>query len=232
MNKPLTITAVVLAVIAGVYIAVPAVRGPFNRARNAATEALNDEFVVDNYRAEAMKLKDQRVGVVANIKKFTVEKRVAEAKLANAQEKSSIAKQNLIATGTADLTKFNRAKDAYETCRTEVSNLSTLVTAYENAIKKLEDTRTVIDGNIQKLKVNIATLQSKKTMADSLKAVNKTIENISGIGEDSSLGYTVEKLDDTILEESIKIAALDERSAVGDAEDAKRYLEAIQNIAE
>lgn len=230
--KTITGVAITVAAVVGICAAVPAIKGPFNRARNAANEALNDEFVVDNYRAEAMKLKDQRVGVVANIKKFIIEKRVTEAKLDNAKEKTAVAKANLLATGTDDLVKFNRAKDAYETCRTEVANLTTLVTAYDNAVKKLEDTRAVIDGNIQKLKVNIATLQSKKTMAESLKSVNATIENITGIGEDVSIGYTVEKLDDTILEESIKIAALDERSAVGDPEDAKRYLETIQNLGE
>ena len=51
------------------------------------------------------------------------------------------------------------------------------------------------------------------------KQVNKTVENLKGIG-DSELGVNVEKLDDDVLRESIKLEALheDESPAMTKAE--------------
>lgn len=35
---------------------VPALKGPYNRLKNTANEKLNDEFLVDNYKAEYVNL--------------------------------------------------------------------------------------------------------------------------------------------------------------------------------
>lgn len=218
-------------VIGGIVAAfVPGVKGPVNRAVITANEKLNDEYVVDNYKAEAIALVEKRRDVVANLKKFATEQKVVEKKLEYAKAKEKAAKDNLIATGTDDLTKFNRAKEAYELCRTESSNLNVLVGVYASAVSKLEDTLAVIDSNIGRCRVNVATLQSKKAMADSLKSVNTTIENLAGIGEDHGLGTSLERLDDTILTESIKIEAMSTDTTVGSKEDANAYIEAIRTI--
>lgn len=233
-----TTTKVIIAVVTGVVLGtlaftfVPGIKGPFNRAVVTANEKLDDEYVVDNYKAEAISLVEKRRGVVANLKKFTAEQKVAEKKLDYAKAKEGAAKENLLNTGTEDLAKFNRAKEAYELSKTEVQNLTVLVNVYTSAIDKLNDTLGIIDGNIGRCRVNVATLQSKKAMADSLKSVNSTIENLSGIGEDHNLGTSLERLDDTILTESIKIEAMGANTSVGSKEAANAYIESIRNGTE
>ena len=73
----------------------------------------------------------------------------------------------------------------------------------------------------------VATLESKKILVDSNKQVNKTVENLKGIG-DSELGVNVEKLDDDVLRESIKLEALheDESPAMTKAE-AEAFLKTL-----
>lgn len=230
--KTKTIAAIGL-VVAGCAAAVafcPALRGPFNRVRNTVNETLEDEFVVDNYKAQAIELAAKGKGICENLRKFMVEKKIAEKKLVAAKEKEEAARRNLIATGTADMTKFNRAKDAYENCKVETANFTTLIGVYDAAIKKLEDALALVEKNIRLCKTNVATLESKKTLVSSLKGVSTVLENISGIGEDTELGYSLEKLDDTILDQSLRIEMLDSdtTAAIGDAQAAEEYLEAVK----
>lgn len=216
------------AVVAAAAFIFPSLKGPYNRLKSAVNDKLDSEFVVDNYKAKYVDLHDKRAEVTAALSKLTVEAKVTEKKLAYAAQKQDAAKSALVETGTADLKKFNMAKDAFEAAKTEVMNLETMLDAYHNAMKKLEDAVQVIDVNMSKTKANVATLESKKTLVDSLKSVNKTVEAVNGVGDDS-LGFNVEKLDDDALRESIKLEALKD-SAVEPALDkaaAEAYLKSL-----
>ena len=46
------------AIVAIVVAIVPAIKGPYNRIRNEVNESLNQEFVVDNYKAEYIQHSD------------------------------------------------------------------------------------------------------------------------------------------------------------------------------
>ena len=231
--KKMTKTTIIVAVglIAAAVIAVPALKGPFNRFRNEANVKLNAEYVVDNYKAEYVALHEKRGKVVESISKFNVEKAVAAKKLALAKDKTKIAKETLVKTGTADLKAFARAKDAYEVANTEVENFKIMVGTYAKAVKKLEQSLSLIDSNMAKAKLNVDTLSSKKVMLDTIKAVNKSIENMNGVG-DSDLAVNVEKLDDDMLRESIKLEALNKdgkpvKAPLTEA-DARAYLDSLK----
>ena len=215
------------AIVAIVVAIVPAIKGPYNRIRNEVNESLNQEFVVDNYKAEYIDLHSKKVAIVKNISKFNLETKVAEKKLAYALDKLNVAKDKLRKIGTADMTAFNRAKEQYEILSTEVNNYNTMIGVYSNALVKLEKSLAVVDSNMNKAKTNVATLESKKILVDSIKQVNKTVENLKGIG-DSELGANVEKLDDDMLRESIKLEALheDESPAMTKAE-AEEFLKTL-----
>lgn len=206
-------TLVKVGIAVGIFVVaitvVPALKGPYNRMKNTANEKLNSEFVVDNYKAEYIKLHDKKMKVNENLAKFRMEQKVTEKKLAYAVEKAAVAKRNLIATGTADIGAFNHAKDAYETAKIEVDNFVSMGNAYSNAIVKLENTLYLIDTNMSKAKANVTALESKKVLVDSIKSVNATVESINGVG-DTQLGVSIEKLDDDVLRESIKLEALRE----------------------
>lgn len=207
--KTLVKVGIGVGILAVAITVVPALKGPYNRFKNTANEKLDAEFVVDNYKAEYIELHDKKVKVSENLQKFRLEQKVTSKKLAYAVEKADIAKKNLIATGTADIQKFNRAKDAYETAKVEVENFISMGNAYSNAIVKLENTLYLIDTNMSKAKANVTALESKKILVDSIKSVNTTVESISGVG-DTKLGVSIEKLDDDVLRESIKLEALRE----------------------
>lgn len=207
----------------------PALKGPYYRAKNYVNEKLDNEFVVDNYKAEYVNLHEKRLDVVENIKKFNVEKKVTEKKLEYAVQKTDVAKKNVISVGTSDMRAFNRAKDEYESLKVEVSNYETMLQAYNNALDKLENTLYLIDTNMSKAKANVTTLESKKTLVDSIKAVNKTVESINGVGS-TKLGISVEKLDDDVVRESIKLEALRETcSPTTDKKSAEEYLKSLQD---
>ena len=207
--KTLVKVGIAVGILAVAITVVPALKGPYNRMKNTANEKLNSEFVVDNYKAEYIKLHDKKMKVNENLVKFRMEQKVTEKKLAYAVEKAAVAKRNLIATGTADIGAFNRAKDAYETAKIEVDNFVSMGNAYSNAIVKLENTLYLIDTNMSKAKANVTALESKKVLVDSIKSVNATVESINGVG-DTQLGVSIEKLDDDVLRESIKLEALRE----------------------
>lgn len=207
----------------------PSLKGPYNRLKSTVNEKLDSEFVVDNYKAEYVNLYDKRAEVVGNLNKLSVEARVTQKKLEYAVQKQAAAKAKLVETGTSDLKKFSVAKDAFESAKMEVSNLETMLTAYTGAAKKLEDTIQVIDANMSKAKMNVATLESKKALVDSLKAVNKTVEAVNGLDNGGTLGFNVEKLDEDALRESIRLEAL--KSTVSepvlDKESAEAYLKSL-----
>lgn len=219
---------IIIAAIAGVIMVVPAIKGPYNRIKNTANEALESEFVVDNYKAKYVQLYDKKQEVVKNLQKFQIEMKVTEKKLAYANDKMEAAKKTLKETGTADMQQFARAKDAYEATKTEFANFKAMADAYSKAIVKLEDTLRLIDMNMSKAKSNVAALESKKTLVDSISAVNKTVESLNGISGDS-IGMNVEKLDDDYIRESIKLDALreDDSSAMS-RDDAENYLRNLQ----
>ena len=217
-----------VAVVAVAVAVVPALKGPYNRIRNIANEKLDAEFVVDNYKAEYVNLYEKKQTVLENINKFKIEQKVTEKKLAYANEKAEAAKRALVAVGTSDMQKFNYAKDAYETSKIEVANFISMNAAYSNAIVKLEATRDLIDTNMSKARANVTALESKKTLVDSISAVNKTVESLKGVG-DSKLGINIEKLDDDVIRESIKLEALRESSApTMDKDAADAYLQNLK----
>lgn len=221
---------IIVGVAALAVVAVPALKGPFNRWRNEANERLTAEYVVDNYKAEYVKLHEQKAKLLESNTKFEVEKKVAQKKLAYANEKLKVAKENLQKIGTSDLKAFTQAKNAYEILKTESDNYAAMVKTYSQAMKKLEKTIALVDANMAKAKLNVDTLSAKKTLVDTIKSVNKSLENISGVG-DSDLVVNVEKLDDDMLRESIKLETLDniEKPAKPMAEaDAKAYLESLK----
>lgn len=207
----------------------PSLKGPYNRVKHVVSEKLDSEFVVDNYKAEYVSLHEKRIEVMDNIQKFNVEKQVAEKKLEYAIQKQDAAKKAALATGTADMRAFNRAKDEFEMSKVEVTNYETMLRAYANALDKLQDTLSLIDTNMSKAKANVATLESKKTLVDSIKAVNETVESINGVGS-AKLGMSVEKLDDDVVRESIKLEALHETcSPALDKKSAEEYLKSLQD---
>ena len=220
------------ALVAGAVGAIPALKGPWNRFKNNATEILDAEYVVDNYKAEYVKLHAKKVEVKSNIEKFTVEKRVVEKKLAYANSNVEAAKAKLKSIDASNLVEFNRAKDAYESFKVELSNLVAMKNVYSNALVKLDASLALIETNMRKAKANVDTLSSKKMLVDSIKGVNDTIASLQGVGEDSSTSIAVEKLDDAALRESIKLEALSENNSysiqIRSEADAKAYLETVK----
>ena len=216
-----------VAVVVAAVAIVPALKGPYNRIRNTANDKLSQEFVVDNYKAEYINLHERKNDITEKIQKFKVEQAVAEKKLAYAKNKIEAAKTNLVEIGTADLVAFNRAKDAFESSKIEASNYAAMIHAYSNALVKLENSLYLVESNMSKAKTNVATLESKKVLVDSIKSLNKTVESLNGIG-DTQLGISVEKLNDDVLRESIKLEALQNAEAPRmNKEQADAYLKSI-----
>jgi chromosome segregation ATPase len=207
---------------------IPALKGPINRIKNEANDKLNAEFVVDNYKAEYVNLYDKRNVVTESIRKYTVEKKVAEKKIEKAKSELEVIKKNIKETGTSDMKKFQSIKSLYEVKTTEIDNYSKMVTVYDNALKKLDRTLALIDTNMAKAKHNVEVLQSKKNMVDTIKSVNESIENINGVG-DTDLAVNVEKLDDDMLRESVKLEALEteNKPVQFDEASAKAWIDSL-----
>lgn len=207
---------------------IPALKGPVNRMKNDMNDKLNAEYVVDNYKAEYVNLYEKRAVVIESTRKYNVEKKVAEKKLERAKAEAEIAKKKVKEVGTADLKKFQAAKSLYEVKLTEIDNYTKMIEVYDNALKKLEQTLALVDTNMAKAKHNVEVLQSKKTMVDTIRAVNKSIENLNGVG-DTDLAVNVEKLDDDMLRESVKLEALEttEKPVELDEAAAKAYIDSL-----
>ena len=225
--KYLIITIVALL---GLACLVPAVKGPVNRARNELNDKLNAEYVVDNYKAEYVKLHEKKATVIESMRKYNIEKKVAEKKLDQAKAEVKTAKSYLKKLGTADMKKFQAAKSVYEVKLAEVDNYTKMIAIYNDAVEKLDKTLALIDSNMIKAKHNVDVLTSKKNMVDTIKTVNKSLENLAGIG-DTDLAINVEKLDDDMIRETVKLETLDaesKSSADMDEVAAKTWLETLK----
>lgn len=219
-----------VAAVAVAVAVVPALKGPYNRAKLVINEKLNDEFVVDNYKAEYVNLSEKRGQVLESIQKFEVEMKVAERKLENANANLNTAKQKLIEGGTSNLAEFNKMKDCYERFKVEVANLELMVNTYSNGQAKLKKTLMIIDSNMAKTKLNVDTLTAKKNLVDAIKGVNSTLANIKGVG-DTTLAVSVEKLDDDMLRENIKLETLEKTDVVPATttkEAAQAYIDSVK----
>ena len=86
----------------------------------------------------------------------------------------------------------------------------------------------MLNNNMSKVKANVATLESKKIMLDSIKEVNHVIEEVNCING-GTLALNVEKLDDNILRESIKLEVLadDNDPVVATEAEAKTYIDSL-----
>ena len=218
-----------IGIVAAIAIAFPALKGPVNRIRNSANDALDSEFVVDNYKAKYIELNEKKVEIEKAIKKFECEKRVTEKKLDIAKKKLETVKSGLISTGTEDLMKFNRMKDTFETIKTEVENLTAMIGTYSNAIAKLEQSRDVVVLNMNKAKTNVESLESKKMLVDSIKSVNTIVEDLNGVG-DETLAINLEKLDDDMIREEVKLETLHTEVApdIVDKNAAEAYIQSLK----
>ena len=218
-----------IGIVAAIAIAFPALKGPVNRIRNSANDALDSEFVVDNYKAKYIELNEKKAEIEKAIKKFECEKRVTEKKLDIAKKKLETVKSGLISTGTEDLMKFNRMKDTFETIKTEVENLTSMIGTYSNAIAKLEQSRDVVVLNMNKAKTNVESLESKKMLVDSIKSVNTIVEDLNGVG-DETLAINLEKLDDDMIREEVKLETLHTEVApdIVDKNAAEAYIQSLK----
>ena len=208
-----------IVVVAVAACCIPALKGPVNRIKNDVNDKLNAEFVVDNYKAEYVNLYDKRSVVTESIRKYNVEKKVAEKKIEKAKSELEVIKKTIKETGTSDMKKFQSIKNLYEVKLTEIDNYSKMIAVYDNALKKLDQTLSLIDTNMAKAKHNVEILQSKKTMVDTIRSVNESIENINGVG-DTDLAVNVEKLDDDMLRESVKLEALESENKPVELDEA------------
>lgn len=218
-----------IGIVAAIAIAFPALKGPVNRIRNSANDALDSEFVVDNYKAKYIELNEKKTEIEKAIQKFECEKRVTEKKLDIAKKKLETVKSGLISTGTEDLMKFNRMKDMFETIKTEVENLTAMIGTYSNAIAKLEQSRDVVVLNMNKAKTNVESLESKKMLVDSIKSVNTIVEDLNGVG-DETLAINLEKLDDDMIREEVKLETLHTEVApdIVDKNAAEAYIQSLK----
>ena len=218
-----------MAAVGAAVLCVPALRGPFNRFVNNANERLNSEYVVDNYKSEYVKMYGRKNQLVKNIQELTVQKKISEKKLENSRNNTETAKRKLISVGTSDMKAFSKARGTYETFKTETENLEIMVKTYEEALEKLEKSLSLVESNMYKAKLNIDTLTSKKVMLDSIKAVNSTLETINGTAN-TDLVINVEKLDDNLMRESIKLETIDNSTVVRvlTETEAKAYIENLK----
>jgi hypothetical protein len=228
--KPMLIVVGCIGVLATAYIICPALMGPVNRVKNTATEKLNEEYLVDNYKAEYVKLAEKRHDIKNMITDFTAKKVYNENKLKEATRAEKLAKEALVQTGTSDLHKFRRSKDVYESAKLNASNLRTLVKSYSDGLVKLQRTLEIVESNMSKAKMNVETLASKKTLVDTVKDINKTLENIKGTG-DPAIGVVQEKLEEERIKQDIKLQVLNEDAGISSTmtkAEAEAYLKTIQ----
>lgn len=232
MTKTLIIIGIIAAVGAAVWCAVPALRGPANRAINNANEYLESEYCVDNYKAAYVSLAGKKEKSMAALQKFRCERAVAEKKAHVAETKLANLKQRASdALLDRNMPEVNRCKSLYDSVEIERKNYLALIKTYEDGIAKLEDVLKRIDDNMRRAKTNVDTLQAKKTLLDSMKSANKTLADLSGVG-DVKLAINLEKLDDDLLRENVafETAAINNESDSGeqiplDEKSARAWLE-------
>ena len=206
--KTLLITSIIAVAVAVAVFTIPALKGPVNRLRTEANDKLNAEFVVDNYKAEYVAMHDKRVKLIESINKFNVEKKVTEKKIEQATKEIEVFAKQLKAVGISDMKKFTTLKGLYDVKKSEADNYAIMITTYDQAIAKLEKSKQLLDVNMAKAKHNVDVITSKKTMLDTIKSVNTSIANVTGIG-DNDLAINLEKLNDDTIRESVKLEAFD-----------------------
>lgn len=214
-------------VVVAAVIAIPALKGPVNRLRNETNDKLNAEFVVDNYKAEYVAMHDKRAKLIESISKFNIEKKVAEKKREQATKEVEVFAKQLKTIGTSDMKKFTTLKGMYDVKKSEADNYAIMITTYEQALAKLEKSKQLLDVNMTKAKHNVDVLTSKKTMLDTIKSVNNSIANVTGIG-DKDLAINLEKLNDDTIRESVKLETFDaDVSPVMNETEAKAFINSL-----
>jgi hypothetical protein len=214
-------------VVVAAVIAIPALKGPVNRLRNEANDKLNAEFVVDNYKAEYVAMHDKRAKLIESISKFNIEKKVAEKKREQATKEVEVFAKQLKTIGTSDMKKFTALKGMYDVKKSEADNYAIMITTYEQALAKLEKSKQLLDVNMTKAKHNVDVLTSKKTMLDTIKSVNNSIANVTGIG-DKDLAINLEKLNDDTIRESVKLETFDANvSPAMNETEAKAFIDSL-----
>ena len=214
-------------VVAEAVITIPALKGPINRLRNETNHKLNAEFVVDNYEAEYVSMYDKRAKLIESISKFNIEKKVAEKKREQATKEIEVFAKQLKSIGTSNMKKFTTLKGMYDVKKSEADNYTIMITTYEQALIKLEKSKQLLDVNMIKAKHNVDILTSKKTMLDTIKSVNNSIENVTGIG-DKDLAINLEKLNDDTIRESVKLETFDaDVSPVMNETEAKAFINSL-----
>ena len=210
-------------------IVFPSLKGAYHHVRNTVNDDLNDRFVVDNYKQKYVELHDRKVDCEKSIRKFTVERTLNGRKLESLEKQSELLKAELIRIGTSDPEAFRRTREQYEIVNAKIANHRSIGSTYSNALVKLNQTMRVLKANLDRSKLNIASLESKKECVDTLKSVNSIVEDVNGIGE-SDLGVSVEKLRDDEIRETVRMETLldpepDSRMTSGDIE---KYINSLK----
>lgn len=200
--------SIITLIVAGSCIFGSSLMGPVNRIKNTVDDKLNAEFVVDNYKAEYNKLFSNKTTLLNSIHAYNVEKRVIEKKLNLSENELNTLSKHIKHNGLSDLKKINKLKHMWNTKQNEISTYHTMLCTYSNAIIKLEKALECTNINLIKTEHNINVLESKKQLVDTLKIVNSTVENLTRVGN-SDLTINLEKLEDDVLRESIKLETLD-----------------------
>lgn len=225
--KTLFITSIIAVAVAVAVFTIPALKGPVNRLRMEANDKLNAEFVVDNYKAEYVAMHDKRAKLIESISKFNVEKKVTEKKIEQATKEIEVFAKQLKAVGTSDMKKFTTLKGLYDVKKSEVDNYAIMINTYDQALVKLEKSKQLLDVNMAKAKHNVDVITSKKTMLDTIKSVNTSIANVTGIG-DKDLAINLEKLNDDTIRESVKLEAFDANvPSVMNETEAKAFIDSL-----
>lgn len=227
--KALIITGASVAVVLAAFAVVPALKGPVNRARITTQEKLEAEYVIDNYKAEYLSMRDKKEKLEKHVQDFKIERRVTDKKLEAVQKELEIAKRSLIQAGTGDLERFASLRSIYDAKKAEVDALEAHARMYDNAVKKLEKTHSLLVINMSKAKSSIDTMSSKKVLLDTVKSVNKSIAEVNGTGS-HELTVNIEKLDDDLMREDIKLNAsgVDISEKTMTKEDAEAFLATLK----
>ena len=100
---------------------------------------------------------------------------------------------------------------------------------YSNAISKLNQSHAVAVLNMNKAKTNVESLESKKMLVDSIKSVNTIVEDLNGVG-DETLAINLEKLDDDMIREEVKLETLHTEVApdIVDKNAAEAYIQSLK----
>lgn len=210
-------------------IVFPSLKGAFYHMRNTVNDDLNDRFVVDNYKQKYVELHDKKVDCAKSIRKFTVEQTLNGRKIESLEKQSALLKAEIIRIGTSDPEAFRRTREQYEIVNAQIANHRNIQATYSNALVKLNHTMKVLKANLDRSKLNIASLESKKECVDTLKSVNSIVEDVNGIGE-SDLGVSVEKLKDDEIRETVRMETLlePELDSNMSTDDIEKYINSLK----